>query len=110
MKKKSLLSERFRTLFNFHRIEKIKPLHDRLDRYNNKKCKAKRRKLRVNLNIEERVLVLADSTKKKSAPAKFYKQSVQSISYFNKEKIFSIRKKQTKLTFISLRINKTKEI
>ena len=31
---------------------------------------------------------------KKSAPGKFYKQSVQNISYFNKEKIFLISKKQ----------------
>ena len=32
--------------------------------------------------------------KKKSAYGKFYKQSVQNISYLNKEKTFSIRKKQ----------------
>lgn len=32
--------------------------------------------------------------RKKSAPGKFSKQSVQNISYFPKEKIFFIRKKQ----------------
>ena len=37
--------------------------------------------------------VLAERIKKKSAPGKFYKQSVQNISYFNKE-IFTIYKKQ----------------
>ena len=55
---------------------------------------AKGRKLRENLNIGEKVLVLAERIKKKSAPGKFYKQPVQNIAYFNKEKTFSIRKKQ----------------
>ena len=31
--------------------------------------------------------------KKKAAPGKFYKQSVQNISYFNKDVIYTIRKK-----------------
>ena len=65
---KSLTSERFRTLFNFHRIE--------------------------NLNIGEKVLVLAERVIKKLAPGKFYKQSVQNDAYFNRKKTFSIRKKQ----------------
>ena len=44
-------------------------LHERLDRHN-KKYKAKRKKLRENLNIEEKVLVLTERIKKKS-PGKF---------------------------------------
>ena len=40
-----------------HRKEKTKLLHDRLNRYNKKKYKAKRRKLMENLNIGEKVLV-----------------------------------------------------
>ena len=85
-------SERFRTLFNFHRIERTKLVNNRLDRYDKKKYKAKRRKLRENLNIGEKVLVSAEGNSK--APGKFYKQSLQNISYFNKKKTFSIRKKQ----------------
>ena len=54
----------------------------------------KRKKLRENLNINKKILALAERIRKKSAPGKFYKQSVQNISYFNKEKIFFIRKKQ----------------
>ena len=46
------------------------------------------------MNIIEKVLVLAEIIRKKSAPGKFYKQTVQNISYFNKENIFFIRKKQ----------------
>ena len=86
--KKSLSSERFRTLFNFHRTERTKLVNDRLDTYDKKKYKAKRRKLRENLNIGEKVLILAERIRKKSAPGKFYKQSVQNNSYLNKEKTF----------------------
>ena len=63
-----------------HRIEKTKLLHDRLKRYDKKKYKAKRRKLREDLNIEENILVLAERIKKTSAPWKFYKQAVQNIA------------------------------
>ena len=52
----------------------------------------KRNKLRENLNIGEKVYILAERIKKRSAPRKFYKQSVQN-SYFNKDVICTIRKK-----------------
>ena len=39
--------------------------------------------------------MLAERIKKKSAPGKFYKHSVQNVSYFNKDKIFAIWKIQT---------------
>ena len=105
IEKKSLSSEKFRILFDFHRIEKIKQVNDRLDRYDRKKYSAKRRKLRENLNVGERVLVLAERIKKKSAPGKFYKQSVQNIEYFNKEQVFAIRTKQKidKITYYWLK-------
>ena len=51
--------------------------------------------MRDDLNIGEKVYVLAERIKKKSAPGKFYKQSVQNIRYFNKDTVFTIRKKQT---------------
>ena len=34
----------------------------------------------------------SEKIKKKAAPSKFYKQSAQNISYFNKDKKFIIRK------------------
>ena len=92
IERKSLPNERFRTIFNMHRTERTKLFNDS---YNDKKYKAKRKELREKLNIGEKVLVLAERIKKKSAPGKFYKQSVQNISYFNKEMVFSIRKKRT---------------
>ena len=42
----SLKSDRFRILFNMHRIEKTQKLHARLDRYDRKHYMAKRKKLR----------------------------------------------------------------
>ena len=38
--------------------------------------------------------VLAERIKKKIAPGKFYKQSVQNISFFNKDTVYTVRKKQ----------------
>ena len=66
----------------------------RMDRYDQKKYSKKRKKPWEDLKIGERVYLLAERIKKKSAPGKFYKQSVQNISYFNKETVYTIRKKQ----------------
>ena len=70
---------------------------------------AKKKQLRTGLSIGERVYVLAERIKKKSAQGKFYKQSVQNISYFNKEKIFVNRAKQTidKITYYWLKNSET---
>ena len=53
----------------------------------------KRKKLRENLNIAGKVYILAEKIKKRTAPGKFYKPSVQNISYFNKDVIYTVRKK-----------------
>ena len=90
----TLKSEKFRTLYNMHRIEKTRKLNIRIDRYDQKKYSNKRKKLQKDLKIGEKVYLLAERIKKKSAPGKFYKQSVQNISYFNKETVYTIRKKQ----------------
>ena len=68
--KKSLKSERFRTLDNVHRLEKTHKLNQRMDRYDKKKYGRKRKKLRENLSTGEKVYVLAERIKKKSAPGK----------------------------------------
>ena len=79
-----------------HRIEKTqRRLHCRLDKYDVMKYSAKRKKLGERLFVGEKVPVLAERVKKKAAPGKFYKQSVQNISYFNKDKTFIIRKIRT---------------
>ena len=45
-------SEKFRTLYNMHRIEKTGKLNIRMDRYNQKKYSKKRKKLREYLKID----------------------------------------------------------
>ena len=78
-----------------HRLERTNKINQRQDRYDKKKYDRKRKKLREDLFIGEKVNVLAERIKKKSAPGKFYTQSAQNISYFNKDSVFTIRKKQT---------------
>ena len=92
---RALKSEKFRTVYNMHRLEKTNKLNQRLDRDDKKKFSRKKKKLRENLMVGERVSDLAERIKKKSAPGKFYKQSVQNIGYFNKETVFTVRKKKT---------------
>ena len=90
IERRALSNERFKTVFNMNRIEKNQGLHRRLDDYDSKK-----KKFREDLSVGAKVFLLAERIKKKSVPGKFYKQSVQNISYFNKEKIFIIRIVQT---------------
>ena len=88
---RSLTSERLKALYNMHRIEKTHKLNKRMDRYDRKKY-FKKKKLREILNIGERVYALAERTKKKSSPGKFYKMFVHKVGYFSKETIYTIRK------------------
>ena len=85
------IERRSKTIFKMHGREKTHKLHRRLDDYDVKKYSAKRRKLRIELFIGEKVYILAERIRKKSAPGKFYKQSVQNIIYLNKDKKFLIR-------------------
>ena len=54
----------------------------------------KRKKLRDEFFVGEKVFVPNERIKKKTAPGKFYKQSVQNISYFNEDRTFNIREIQ----------------
>ena len=102
--------ERFKTLFNMKRIEKTQGLHRRLDDYDTKNYCSKKKQLRENLSISERVYVLAEKKKKKKGrPEGFKSSSVQNISYFNKEKIFTIRAIQAinKITYYWLKNTET---
>ena len=94
LERRALSNERFKTIFNMKRIEKTQGLHHRLDGYDKKKYSSKKKQLKENLSIGEKVYVLAERIKKKSVPGKIYKQSVPNITYFNKEKIFTIRATQ----------------
>ena len=102
IEKKSLENQRFRTELNFEHIKTSKKNSDRLDRYDRKFYSRKKKKLCEELNVGEKVLILAERLKKKSVLGKLYKQSVQNISYFNRENVFIItNKKKYKINFLS---------
>ena len=52
-----------------------------------------KRKTRDPLKIEEKVLVLSERLKKKNVPGKLYKASTQNKTFYNKDKVFIIRKR-----------------
>ena len=52
-----------------------------------------KKKLRNPLNLDEKVLVLAERLKKKDAPSKFYKASTDNNPFFNRDKIFTTYKR-----------------
>ena len=91
IEEKFLSSQRFRTLFNFERIERSKNVLDRLRKYGRKRYAVKKKKIHNSLEIDEKVLALAERIKK-LVPEKFYKQTFQNIPYFNKKTVFTIRK------------------
>ena len=88
IEQRSLAGEHFKITFNTYRIERTQRLHCRQDAYDAKKYSTKREKLRDELFVGEKVYILAERIRKKSAPGNFYKQSVQNISYFNKDNVY----------------------
>ena len=57
--------------------------------------KTDRRKttLRSPLNLDEKVLALAEKLKKKDAPGNLYKASTDNMPFFNRDRIFTIYKR-----------------
>ena len=94
MKKKNPFQIKDLEQFSRCLIERTKLIHDRLNSFDKKKYdKKKRKKLKENWNINKKVLVLAEIVRKKSAPGKFYKQSVQNMYLtLTKRKYFSLEK------------------
>ena len=105
--KKFISNERFRTIFNMHRTERTKLIHDIRNRYDKKKKK----KMRENLKIDEKVLVLAEKIRKKSAPGKFYSLFKIYLS-LTKRKYFSLEKskKIDKISYYWLKDSQNKKL
>ena len=74
------------------RLKKIGNNRLQNEKYGEKLDKRKRI-LRSPLNLEEKVLVLAERLKKKDAPGNLYKASTENIPFFNRDRIFTIYKK-----------------
>ena len=56
------------------------------------KDRKSRRKLREPLKIGEKVVALAECLKKKDPPGNLYESTAESISFFNREQVFVVRK------------------
>ena len=92
VEKKALTDDNFREKFDFYRLAKVGKENKRHERYMTKKDSYKR-KTRDPLNIGEMVLVLSERLTKKDAPGKLYKASTQNKTFYNKDKVFIIRKR-----------------
>ena len=92
IEEKAVESERFRDIYNFYRLVKVKQIAERYERADIEKDKKLRRKLREPLKIGEKVLALAERLKKKDTPGNLYKSTTKNISFFNREQVFVVRK------------------
>ena len=97
IEKKSLENRQFRTEFNFERINISKTkTSDKLDRYDRTLYSRKNKKLRKELNVGEKVLILAERLKKKSAPTSFI-NNLFKISLLLTKKMFLLQETKKKL-------------
>ena len=85
----------FKEVYDFLRIRKIGTNRARNLKYDLKKDRRKKQ-LRSPLNLDEKVLVLAERIRKKDAPGSLFKASTENRPFFNREHIFTIYKR-TKL-------------
>ena len=81
-----------REMYDFLRIKKVDNNNYRNKKYETKKDKRQKR-LRNPLDLDEKVLVLAERLKKKDAPSKFFKASTDNIPFFNRQMVFRIYKR-----------------
>ena len=64
----------------------------RNDKYN-QKIDRRKRKLRSQLNLDEKVLILSETHRKKDAPGNLCKASTDNIPFLNRNRIFTIYKR-----------------
>ena len=92
IEEKSLADEKFREIYDFHRMIRVSKDADRYEqgdiRYDNKSQK----KLCSPLAVGKKVLALAERLWKKDAPGNLYKSTTENMSFFNCEQIFVVRK------------------
>ena len=85
----------FKEVYDFLRIRKIGANQARNLKFN-LKIDRRKKQLRSPLNLDEKVLVLAERIRKKDAPGSLFKASTENRPFFNREHIFTIYKR-TKL-------------
>ena len=78
---------------DFSRFWRIKEAQSRSERYAKNIDTRKKRRLCDHLDIDEKVLLLAETLKKKDAPGRLYKSTTENRPYFNRNRIFTINKR-----------------
>ena len=82
----------FQEIYDFMRVKKIGNNQSRNNKYN-QNLDRRKRKLRSPLNVNEKVLILAERLKKKDVLGNLYKPSTDNIPFFNRNRIFTIYKR-----------------
>ena len=92
VKKKSLEDEKFREVYDFHRMVRVSWDVERYKRNSIRSDKKTRKKLCSPLTVAEKVLVLGERLRKKDTLGNLYKSTTENISFINREEIFIVRK------------------
>ena len=82
----------FQEIYDFVRLRKIENNQMRNDKYDTKTDRRKRT-LRSPLNLDKKVLALVKRLKKKDTPGNLYKASTENMSFFNRNRIFTLYKR-----------------
>ena len=93
VEKKSIESEEYKLSYDIDRIRKVDKDAARYARYDLKRDKKSKKKLRSPLQTGKIVFVLSSRIKKKDAPSIFYKSNTDRKSFFNKDKKFVVTKR-----------------
>ena len=107
VKKKSLKDEKFREVYDFHRMVRVSRDVERYKRNSIRSDKKTRKKLRSPLTVAEKVLVLGERLRKKDTLGNLYKSTTKNISFINREEIFIVRKVLSKEDPYNYWISKT---
>ena len=92
IQEKSLAREKFREVYDFHRMVMVSKDADGCKRGNICFDKKSRKKLCSPLAVREKVLVLAKRLRKKDALGNLYKSTMDNMSFFNREQVFVVKK------------------
>ena len=93
VEKKSIESEEYKLSYDIDRIRKVDKDAVRYARYDLKRDKKSKKKLRYPLQTGEIVFVLSSRIKKKDAPSVFHKSSTDKKSFFNKDNKFVVTRR-----------------
>ena len=107
VKKKSLEDEKFREVYDFHRMVRVSRDVERYKRNSIRSDKKTRKKLCSPLTVAEKVLVLGERLRKKDTLGNLYKSTTENISFINREEIFIVRKVLSKEDSYNYWISKT---